>query len=178
VVVLEAHARLLLIVHAIIGAATVAVTTHLTFWVRGTLRGEPRLYGVRWFGVAALLLFATQFTLGNLLYPTYKVRVRGEYLDRPATIAAEARLRRPDAPADTPAPRLSHVATLFDIKEHLVALALPLVAAACALAWAWRPDRDGPLAGRVLYGCAITVAATTWFAAIAGLVVTSYRAVG
>lgn len=192
---LEGAARLLLVLHAILGAATIAVATHLVLWTRKALRGQGRrLAGLRWFGAVLFGLFALQFAVGNLVYPTYKVRVRGELFDLPhaalddlrvrAAARAELLAREGRAEASAPAeateepPQLPRVARLFDVKEHLVALALPLAFAACVLAFAWNPDRDGPAAGRLLYGCALVVAATVWFAGIVGVVVASYRAVG
>ena len=191
---LEGAARELLVLHAILGAATVAVATHLVLWTRKALRGQDRrLAGLRWFGAVLFGLFALQFAAGNLLYPTYKVRVRGELFDLPRAALDELRVRaaarsellagegRAEAPASAEAEeptQLPRVARLFDVKENLVALALPFAFAACVLAFAWQPDRDGPAAGRLLYGCALVVAATVWFAGIVGVVVASYRAVG
>ena len=193
---LEGAARPLLVLHAVLGAATIAVATHLVLWTRKALRGEGRrLAGLRWFGAVLFGLFALQFAAGNLLYPTYKVRVRGELLDLPHAALEDLRVRaaaraellahegRAEAPpgappqADEPT-QLPRVARLFDVKEHLVALALPFAFAVCMLAFAWKPDRDGSAAGRLLLGCALVVAATVWFAGIVGVVVASYRAVG
>ena len=189
---LEGAARPLLVLHVVLGAATIAAATHLVLWTRKALRGQGRrLAGLRWFGAVLFGLFALQFALGNLLYPTYKVRVRGELFDLPHAALEELRVRaaaraellaregRAEAPPDADEPtQLPRVARLFDVKEHLVALALPFAFAACALAFAWKPDRDGSAAGRLLYGCALVVAATVWFAGIVGVVVASYRAVG
>lgn len=190
-VFLESQARPLLLLHAVLGAATVATTTHLVVWTWKTLAGRSRVAGLRWFGVVSIAVFAAQFAAGNLLYPTYKVRVRAEFLDAPRVQADELRLRaaaradlaaREGLPApvlsDHEPPALQGVARLFDVKEHLVALALPFAAAACALALAWRPERDGPMLGRLLLGCALIVAGSAWFAALVGLWTASYRAVG
>jgi hypothetical protein len=191
VVFLESHARLLLIVHAVVGAATVATTTHLAVWMARSLRSVPRVAGVRWLATAALALYAVQFGLGNLLYPSFKVHVRAELLDLGSAQVAEARARaaahvevlaRAGVAAgdarDVELPELARVARAFDIKEHVAALALPLVIAACALGWVWRPDRDARLTGRLLLGFAVAAALASWLAALVGLVATSYRAVG
>jgi heme A synthase len=195
-VFLETLARPLLVLHAVLGATTVALATHLVVWTWKALRGSARTAGLRWFGVVLAVVFATQFAVGNLLYPTYKVRVRAEYLDAPRIQIDEARLRaraRADVAArlgrapsplpndgddDDERPGLAGVARLFDVKEHLAALALPFAMAACALSLAWRPERDGPMLGRLLFGCAVIVAASAWFAALVGVWVASYRAVG
>lgn len=189
-VVLETHARLLLIVHAVLGAATVAVATHLALWLRKAVRGTPRTAGIRWFGLILLLFFAGEFAVGNLLYPTYKVRVRAAYFDLPGAASDAIRLERQhrqalaetlgrgdEAIGQLSTPRLGRIARLFDIKEHLVALALPLVLGAWLLSRRWKPD-DDPRSLRLLYGFAIAVAGVTWFAALVGIVTASYRAVG
>jgi hypothetical protein len=197
----EGHARWLLIVHAILGAASVAVTTHLVVWTRRYPRGEfSRVNGVRWFATVGCALYVTQFLLGNVLYPTYKVRVRSEYFDLGSAAAGEAEVRRKareqvedrrraDALHDgrspgefSPAPQaprdLTSVSRLFDIKEHWAALGLPLVCALCALTWAWRPNRDGPWGGRLIFAFAVAAATCTWISGVIGLWVTSHRAVG
>jgi len=190
VVFLEGQARLLLVLHAVLGAATVAVTTHLFLWSRRWARSGARRPGVRWFAVAALGLYASQFALGNLLYPTYKVRVRAEYLDSPATVASEASVRsaaraelhvRAGAPPppEPDGPRvLSPVARLFDVKEHWVAVGLPLAIVATLLVFGWDPKRDGAGARGLLLATTGGAAACAWFAALVGLWVSAVRAVG
>jgi hypothetical protein len=188
VVFLESHARILLVLHAVVGAATVAVTTHLVLWLRPRAGRPPRMEGVRWFATAALILYLGQLALGLLLYPSYKVHVRAEYFDLASAQTAEVRLRRDAhrevleqagiAADEVAGSAPTQVAQAFDIKEHVVALALPLIAAACALAWSWRPERDGPFAGRLLLGCAAGAALAAWLGALVGLWATSYRSVG
>jgi hypothetical protein len=88
----ESHARLLLVAHTISAAALVASTTHLVVWMRGWPRGNYlRVAAVRRFALIAASLYVLTFLLGNLLYPTYKVRVKVEYLQEgPAVVAAHA----------------------------------------------------------------------------------------
>ena len=87
---LEQHARWLLVAHTIVAVALVAASTHLVLWMRGYLRGEfSRHKAVRRFAYISLSLFVAAFVLGNLLYPTYKVRVRIQYLDNPTAVAAD-----------------------------------------------------------------------------------------
>jgi len=180
VLLLEQHARLLLVVHAILGALTVATTTHLVVW----LRRRPSAAGVRWFAALAVGVYAAQFLLGNLLYPVYRVRVRAEYLEMPSAQEAHARADaearaaiagRAHAPAPPPAPPrdLSGFARLSDVKEHCVALGLPLAAGAFLLV-----RRGSGRAGALLTFCAAGAALCAWFGAIVGLVVTSIRAIG
>lgn len=175
---LESSARAWLIVHAIVGAATVAVATHLVVWIA---RGRR----ARWFATVGLALYAAQFALGNLIYPVYRIRVRAEYLENATAVRADVALRREAAagrstPAITAAPpeRMAKAGRLFDVKEHWAALGLALAAAACALAWAWEPKRDGRLGGRLLVACAVGAAACAWLGGVVGLYVTSLRAVG
>lgn len=190
---LEGAARLLLVLHAILGAATIAVATHLVLWTRKALRGQGRrLAGLRWFGAVLFGLFALQFAVGNLVYPTYKVRVRGELFDLPhaalddlrvrAAARAELLAREGRAEASAPAeateepPQLPRVARLFDVKEHLVALGL-----FASLGLYWLSRRSSPEQGeaRVLYvGLAGFACAVTWAGAVIGLYTASIRAIG
>ncbi|MEO9192388.1 MAG: hypothetical protein ABI445_01895 [Polyangia bacterium] len=167
---LETHARLLLVVHALLGGTLVALTTHHLVWIirsREARRpGEPR------FALLASLFFVLTFLLGSLLYPTYRVRVRAELLDAPAAIAREVAARTDSAPSLSP-PR---IARLFDVKEHLVALGL---LASLALYWLSRRTSPTDPASRFLYvGLAIFCCATTWCGVVIGLYTASIRAVG
>ncbi len=204
--VFEAHARWLLVVHALLGAATVALTTHLALWSWQAHRGRrARIPFVRWFAGTALLVTLAQFLLGNVLYPTYRVRVRAEYLDQPTAARAEAGLRaevrtRVDARASADAVRaarapvdasiapappsgLPGVARLFDVKEHLAAICLAAIAAAWWVARTWttagvRDDRArarGP--GALVVSLALVAAACAWIVAVVGHVVTGARAI-
>jgi len=174
-VLLEDHARLLLILHAVVGAATVAAATHLVVWMRAYPRGDfARHRSVRRFAWISVALFAAAFALGSLAYPTYKVRVRVGYLENPDAIAAVVGEER--APATIA--RTAVAARRFDVKEHWAGLGLVL-ALACALALrAWDPPRDGPGPATALFGFSLTVAAVAWLAALIGLVTASYRAIG
>lgn len=96
---LEDYTTLILVLHAIAAMTTVALTTHLVIWMRPMARGERKRIGAaRRFAWLALSGYALTMVLGMLLYPTYKVRVRGEYLENPSAIrrnteaAAEARV--------------------------------------------------------------------------------------
>jgi hypothetical protein len=149
--------RLLLILHAVIGAATVAVSTHLALWSVRLARGQTgRRRGVRWFAAVELGLYVTQFALGNVMYPTYKVRVRAAYFDLPGST-------------------LHGVARVFDIKEHWIALGLPLAVCACVLAFIWEPKEHGRLGGTLLASSAIGVSTCAWLGGLVGLYVTSFR---
>src|SRR5579871_3575127 len=128
---LEAYARPILIVHAIAAAVLVGASTHHLLWARHYLRDRWTTYkGERTFAAVVASAFTITFVVGNLLYPTYKVRVRAEYFDAPTVIADELKLRASAHAATHVAERgapmagatLQSIARLFDIKEHWVAL--------------------------------------------------------
>lgn len=197
--VFEEHARLLLVAHAVVGAALVAVSTHLAVWA-WRLRKRPRYRrSAPWFAAVAAILYVLQLFLGNFLYPTYKIRVRAEYLDNPQAIARDVASRQtaraqidklagvPGAGARDPAALTAakdeaisearRAARIFDIKEHLVGLALPLALACPALLWAAARAANRRIFENTALAFALLVAAVTWFAALVGLVVTSIRSV-
>ena len=91
----EEHARLLLVAHAIIGAAIVAVSTHLVVWMRGFPRGRfQRVQATRKFAMISASLFVLSLLLGNAIYPVYKVRVRAEYLEQAGAVVRDYRERQ------------------------------------------------------------------------------------
>jgi hypothetical protein len=171
-VVFESIARPLLLVHAVVGFTAVGTATHFAAYaVIGALRGGAAAQ-LRRFSTLAPAALAAQALLGFALYPTYRVRVRLGDLDR-------------TAPA---------VAQLFDLKEHLAALALALVAAAAVAARAGGRARAGagtsapgalaaisaPAGLRTWAVAALSAsgAALVWAAAIIGLYVTARHPVG
>jgi hypothetical protein len=156
----------------------VALTTHHLIWIirsRGARRrGEPR------FALLASGAFVIAFSLGCLVYPTYRVRVRAEYFDAPAARAAQLVLsseaHHRGLTSASSAPALDKVAHVFDMKEHAIALGL-----LCSLVLLWlsrRSDPSLPETRRLYLGLAYGACASTWFAALIGLYVASLRAVG
>lgn len=174
----EAQARLLLVLHAILGAATVAVSTHLVVWLRGYLRGKPqRQRAVRRFAWISLVLFGLTFLVGNLGYPIYKVRVRTGYLENPP--AVEASMPGAETAAvEARYQETANIARWFDVKEHWVALGLVLTLACVLVLRRWEPSGEAAVIAPLVVGMAATAAATAWLAAIVGLLTSSYRAVG
>jgi hypothetical protein len=188
---LESLARPLLVLHAVLGAATVAVTTHLAIWSRRWAGGSAHhARGVRWFSGVAVALYVAQFGLGNLLYPVYKIRVRAEYLELGSAVAADqeardqarslvrARAGLPPEAAFIARPTHARAARLFDVKEHLAALGLPLILVALLVARTWDPvahPARGPRA--LLLFTTAGAALVAWTAALAGLIVSAIRAV-
>ena len=183
---LESVARPLLIVHAISAAVLVGATTHHLLWCRHYLWGRyNKVKAERRFATICAIAFVSTFVLGNLLYPTYKVRVRAEYFDNPTAIAAEAKLRAEQhalvgvAPAPPPAvvTSLSPIARIFDIKEHWVALGC----AASVILWILSRrahPKDEPRALWLYLGLSAVQCGTAWMGAIVGVVTASYRSVG
>lgn len=86
-VLLEDYSALLLVGHAAGALLCVGLTTHLVFWLRRWSRGVPNHGSVRRFALWAASAYAFTMLLGMALYPTYKVRVRGEYLENPSAIS-------------------------------------------------------------------------------------------
>ncbi len=175
---LESSARLVLVVHAVVGAAVVAASTHLVVWTWKLRRGQAfRAGGARWLAGVGAALYVLQFLLGNLIYPAYKVRVRGEYFESPSAVSEDMRARRARSlgarAPEAPPPRLERLARLFDVKEHLVALGLALAVAAAFLVR--RADEGG---SALLLFCAIGAATCAWVAGVVGLWAASFRSVG
>ena len=140
--------RALLILHGVLGfAAVMAATHHAAHTVLSAL-DRPQARALRRFGWIAPAAVIAQAACGLLLYPAYRIHVRAADLDH-------------NAPA---------VAQLFDLKEHLSALALALVIAAALAGRAADPPREArwPIAA-----LSCTAAAFLWFAAIVGLYVTA-----
>jgi hypothetical protein len=198
-VILDAgSARWLLVLHTALGVAAVAASTHLCVWLVKYLRGaHGRRRAVQRFAMIALCLHGAAFVVGNLAYPTYKTRVRAEYLDSTDAVAADidARLRASAererretgtastsdaeiarevaaAPADA-----TRAARWFDSKEHWVAVGLALALAVVALTRAWNPERDGRGAAPFVVMAAFAACATLWFAATVGVLTATWRAI-
>jgi hypothetical protein len=193
-----ATARWLLIAHGIVAAAAVASTTHWCVWLWPFVRGRyTKVPATRRFGIIAMSLYLVAATGGMLLYPTYKARVKLEFLtssravldDASARIHAAEELRARAAgvaprtldPAavlsesrDAP-DRAEKVARWFDVKEHWVALGLLLGLGTMAALLAWDPRRDGRAALPFVCLGALATCAVTWAAAIIGLVTTATR---
>lgn len=180
---LESLARPLLVCHAVAAAVLVGATTHHLLWCRHYLWGRyGQVKAERRFAAICALAFVSTFTVGNLLYPTYKVRVRAEYFDNPGAISDEVKLRAAQhvlagiKPPSVVA-SLSPIARMFDIKEHWVALGCAASIALWILSRKLHPKDDA----RVLplyVGLSALQCGTAWFGAIVGLMTASYRSVG
>lgn len=196
----EEHARLLLVLHTILAVAAVAASTHLVVWIVRVLRGNAgRLAAVRRLAIYAAALHLAAFVAGNLMYPTYKVRVKVQYLNDPQEVIDEGedRLRAartverrhtdrtPAPPTEGELDRATlgmpkdaeRVARWFDAKEHWIAMGLPLSIGLAFLLRLWTPKEGGAVTP-VVVAFALGACFTLWFAALVGLVTASWRAVG
>ena len=152
-VFLQGEAPGWLLFHAVAGFAAVGAVTHLATYTIGLARGrEPWRWRTRLFGLVVPCCFALAFALGLALYPLWRVQVRALVLDLKAPV----------------------IGSLFELKEHLAALALPLVVGAAVLA-------RKPAAREVRWmaaSLAVLGAVLVWTVALLGLYVTAARAVG
>lgn len=154
--------RALLLVHGVAALALLVASSLQTAaslpWLLGAA-GRPRLAHLLSFIVPILLL--TDLVLGLALYPTYRTEVRFAVLDVPRSAGGLG---------------MAWLARLFDLKEHLVALALPASVGGGVLARVLGPEgivrRRGLAVGLSCF--VFVVVAVT---AIVGLWVTSVREV-
>lgn len=194
----ESVARLLLVAHTAVAVACVGATTHLVLWLRSWRRGQPeRVRAVRRFATLSALLYVITLVGGNLIYPTYKVRVRVAFFDNPSELTREAEARARASrrveslygpgdgdvavapPTEQPARTGARMSRWFDVKEHWVAFGAILAVAAALIARVWNPKRDpSPPLGALLFWIAAGACAASWTGAIIGVVVSSFRAVG
>ena len=197
----DGYARWLLVLHTVLAVAAVAAATHLVVWIRPYLRGSfTRGRAVRRFAIIATTLYAMTFAVGNLVYPTYKVRVKVEYLQNPTAVAEDAMLRlrqravvearyrgvAAEPPEDRDlaqaieglSNRTDKISRWFDTKEHWVALGLALSIGCLVMLLAWDPRRDGGAPAPYVFLLAAGACATLWLGAIIGIVTSSWRAIG
>lgn len=162
---LEGASRPLLVLHGLLGAAVLGAQTHHCIWALRSWNRRPFLARqTRLFGRVALALTATQVALGALLYPTYRLAVRARLFE---TVFGPGGYV------------FGHMTKLFDLKEHAAAACLAATFLAAAL-WHVRQTAALPERERVAFHRLVVIAATllAWFAAIAGLYVTSAQGLG
>jgi hypothetical protein len=155
-VFLYAARRLLLLLHAGGSVVLIGAATHHALQMRHYLRGR--------FGAARLektyakvvaAAYVITFVIGALVYPTYRVHVRGYYLDRHAPFYAG----------------------LFDVKEVYASLALIVAVALGALAFTLRPSEERRLVP-VYAAMSFIVCAVVWLNVISGILIVSVRGIG
>ena len=130
--------------------------THHALQMRHYLAGRfGRVALEKTYAKVVAAAYVATFCVGALLYPTYRVHVRGFYLDRYAPIYAG----------------------LFDVKETFASLALVVALGLGTLAFTLDPPRERAMV-RVYVTMSFLVCAVVWFNAIAGVIVVSVRGVG
>jgi hypothetical protein len=153
--------RPLIILHLVAAVVLGGASVHHAVIAVLALRGKrPRLRLARLYALVSLLAYLATVTSGSLLYPRYRYFVRGLYLDRYAPWASN----------------------LFDFKENLATLGLPL--AIGALIVARDLHRHAPKDGErdrqalILYGfLALGTATIAIFNLLAGVLCTSVHGV-
>src|SRR5262245_21217791 len=112
--------RLLLVLHGGASVVLIGAATHHALLMRHYLRGHfGRAALVSTYARVVAVAYTITFALGAALYPSYRVHVRGLYLDRYAPGSAE----------------------LFDLKEMYASLALVVALGLGALAGArWQAE--------------------------------------
>jgi hypothetical protein len=155
-VVFYAVRHLLLVLHAGGSIVLIGAATHHALQMRHYLRGE---YGreklEKLYAKVVAVAYALTFVVGALLYPSYRVHVRGLWLD-----------------AHAPA-----FSNLFDVKETYASLTLVVAIALGALAFTLRPA-ETPALTRVYAVMSLVVCAVVWFNVVAGILVVSAHGVG
>lgn len=144
--------RALLILHTIFAFVALLAATHLAIHATLSALGRPQTSALLRFGWIAPATLLVQAVLGLAIYPAYRVTVRAPDFDRNAPF----------------------VAALFDFKEHLAALALPLVVGAALAARAAATER-GRWPTAALSGAG---AAFLWITGVIGLYVTARHPLG
>jgi hypothetical protein len=157
-VFLDGWARPLLVLHALAGFALLGACTHQALVSIGLLRGRTHLFRLaRIYAAVIGPLFAGGFAIGLLIYPHYRYHVRGLYLDRYVPWASN----------------------LFDMKENLLALGVPLALFVFAVGRRLQPPGDDD--ERDLTWLHAAASLTLWaivaFGTISGVIVTSVRGI-
>lgn len=148
--------RVLLVLHAGGSIVLIGAATHHALQMRHYLRGRfGREKLEQTYAKVVSVAYVVTFILGALLYPSFRVHVRGYYLDRYA-------------------PSFSG---LFDVKETYASLALVVAIALGALACTMRPSESRVLVPAYA-AMSFIVCAVVWFNVIAGLLVVSAHGVG
>lgn len=152
---LEGLARPLLLLHALVAVVLGGASTHLALVSVRMLRGNLSLGRLaRVYAVVIGVSYVIAFAVGLLMYPHYRYVVRGLYLDRYEPWASN----------------------LFDIKENLAALGLPLALALAVVGARFEPAREQALVKWLAF-LACAVWAVSIAAALSGFLITDVRGV-
>lgn len=155
---LEPWAKELLLAHAIVAVILLGSAGHLG-WESAAYLARGRGRNVKLHTIHARttpILFAIQFSLGLLVYPTYRVRVRHDVFDV----------------------RMPWASNLFDTKEMAAAFGLAAAIAIFVMSLAVRPreEADRPLL-RTYAALGVLLCLITFYSAIAGWVLVAFRAI-
>jgi hypothetical protein len=142
-------ARLLLVLHALTAMALLGASTHLVVVKVLRWRGRPRERLEQTYARLIPPLFVAAFALGLAMYPQFRVAVRAHFLDAQQPWASN----------------------LFDFKEHLMALGLPMALGLFFLA------RKGEAVRPLTDLFAVTLWLMVLWSAVSGLVITRVRGV-
>lgn len=152
---LAAHSKTLLVLHGLLSLALGGASTHLAIVAVRLLRGDRGLARLaRIYSRTVGLVFVAAFGVGLLLYPTFRYHVRAIFLDRHEPWAAN----------------------LFDIKEHMAALALPFALALLFVGPKLHPETEPAIRPWFALAALVTWAAVA-FSIVSGLLITNVRGV-
>jgi len=146
--------KLLLVLHFASSVALIGSSTHLLLQMPALLRGQSRVRLERIYGRVVAVAYALTMALGALLYPTYRYHVRALFLDQHHPM----------------------ISNLFDVKENLATIALPLALALGALGGRLNEPEEKPFR-KVYAAMSLFVAAVVWFNVVSGVLIVSYRSV-
>lgn len=153
-IVLDDHARLLVLLHAAAAIVLVGASSHHALIAWGYMRGQHKIRLGRIYAATMAVTYAITFVFGLLAYPTYRYHVRGLYLDRYERWASN----------------------LFDIKENFAALGIPFVIAVLVMSRVMSPKEDRALVPAYA-AFSFIVVGIVWFDVISGLVITMVKGV-
>lgn len=154
-VFLDGQGKPLLVLHALAGFGLLGVSTHQALVAIGLWRGKLHLARLaRLYAQITCALFVLAFGVGLLLYPHYRYHVRALFFDRYEPWASN----------------------LFDMKENLLALGLPLAVSLFFLGRRLEP-REEPALLPLFALFATALWGLVLFGVISGILVTSVRGV-
>lgn len=155
-VFMYAARRVLLVLHAGGSIVLIGSSTHHALQMRNYIRGRfsaTRLE--KTYAKVVSVAYIATFAIGAVLYPTYRVHVRGLYLDR----------------------RAPFFSGLFDVKEVYASLTLLAAIGLGALSFTLRPAEEKHIVP-IYVAMSFLVCAVVWLNVIAGLLIVSMRGVG
>jgi hypothetical protein len=153
-IVFHSAARLLVVLHAVAAIVLIGATTHHALIALGYVRGRAKVRLGRIYATTSAVAYAVTFGIGLWAYPTFRYHVRTLFLDRFEPWASN----------------------LFEAKENVAALGLPLVVMMLVISRSFDVKEDRLLV-RMYAACALLVAAIVWFDVLTGIVITMTKGV-